>query len=268
MDGKKALCFKSFSELGQLVNRELTEVDAEFIPRSICEDPDNNYLQLIPYVVFYNKDFLEGKIRFLEYLRTNKGGEERLHNQASIGFGGHIDIFEDIEFKSYTDEESRRIYKMDLTSITQSALNAGKREVEEEIGFNVFKFFSLNPPLDSFFLFMGSNENPVNQVHVGCLIPIELNKDNFDRLLELSKENFSDREIEAIDVLAINLDTIVEEMNLTVSFIKLKEILAKEHGIEEWSCLAVENITYREIANFFAPITYNDLVELRLNKYS
>lgn len=42
--------------------------------------------QIIPYTIITRDD------KILVYARTPKGNEKRLHNQLSIGFGGHIDV--------------------------------------------------------------------------------------------------------------------------------------------------------------------------------
>ena len=55
-----------------------------FMPRDKVEN-DENYRQLIPYVVIKNK---EEKIFIVK--RTNKTTEKRLHNNYSLGMGGHI----------------------------------------------------------------------------------------------------------------------------------------------------------------------------------
>lgn len=45
-----------------------------------------SFKQIIPYVVVTRDE------KILVYKRTSKGGEARLHDRLSIGFGGHIDI--------------------------------------------------------------------------------------------------------------------------------------------------------------------------------
>src|SRR3546814_15906328 len=54
-------------------------------PRQVLEtSPD--FIQPIPYIVAKNGDNL------LSYLRTAKGGEERLPPNIAVGFGGHVDL--------------------------------------------------------------------------------------------------------------------------------------------------------------------------------
>jgi predicted NUDIX family phosphoesterase len=54
-------------------------------PRKHLEEMET-FRQLIPYVIVARDD------KFLVYKRTKKGGESRLHDKFSLGFGGHIDV--------------------------------------------------------------------------------------------------------------------------------------------------------------------------------
>ena len=68
-------------------------------------EKDTSLLQPIPYAVIYHMDLenvkeftfdeLAKNIYVLCYRRGSEGGESRLHNAVSIGFGGHIN-FEDV----------------------------------------------------------------------------------------------------------------------------------------------------------------------------
>jgi predicted NUDIX family phosphoesterase len=73
------LDFTSISDFLKYVNKK-----GFFLERELAEK-DFNYLQIIPYILVYNKDSL-----FL-YKRLKKGNEERLHDKFSAGIGGHVD---------------------------------------------------------------------------------------------------------------------------------------------------------------------------------
>lgn len=47
---------------------------------------DPSFVQPIPYIVVTDGE------RVLTYVRGKSGGEGRLHNKVSIGFGGHVDV--------------------------------------------------------------------------------------------------------------------------------------------------------------------------------
>lgn len=57
-------------------------------PRSTCES-DLSYRQFISYVVVRSQS--DKGTYFLTYQRGNKGGEAKLYDKYSIGFGGHVD---------------------------------------------------------------------------------------------------------------------------------------------------------------------------------
>lgn len=61
---------------------------ASFMNRAKAEK-DPTYKQIIPYTLIRH----DGK--FLAYRRSSTGGEGRLHNKWSIGFGGHINPEDD-----------------------------------------------------------------------------------------------------------------------------------------------------------------------------
>ncbi len=80
----------------QYLLRKTTDSDQKL---PVEEDP--SFKQVIPYCLFVH----EGKLFLYERLR--KGGEERLHNQVSIGVGGHInpvDAGDDILVKAMLRE--------------------------------------------------------------------------------------------------------------------------------------------------------------------
>jgi len=64
----------------------LTGTDSyQFLRRGDVEQ-DPSYKQIIPYVIYYNKE----SDMILTYTRSNNSGEQRLASKLSIGFGGHI----------------------------------------------------------------------------------------------------------------------------------------------------------------------------------
>src|SRR3546814_14935796 len=78
----------------------------------ICPD----FIQPIPYIVVKNGDNL------LSYLRTPKGGEERLHSKIAVGFGGHVDL------KDATLNDDLMI------DLRATMATAALREMSEELG--------------------------------------------------------------------------------------------------------------------------------------
>lgn len=71
-------------------------------------EKDTSYIQPIPYTVIIAPEHSaksEEEAHVLVYCRSKKGGEERLHNQYSVGIGGHINM-EDVITYLQTDSKS------------------------------------------------------------------------------------------------------------------------------------------------------------------
>lgn len=117
-------------------------------PRPHLEQ-DENFKQIIPYVILSH----QGKIAV--YQRTQTGGESRLHNLHSIGFGGHIDAFD----LAYNADGS--------IDLKQTIEISAQREIDEELVIsNVMSKTQLGYILD--------NTNPVGRVHIGVVERWEL----------------------------------------------------------------------------------------------
>lgn len=64
---------------------------ARFLPREDGLEQNEDWKQLIPYMILTHQDAAANvPLRLFAYRRTPKGGEPRLHQQRSIGIGGHI----------------------------------------------------------------------------------------------------------------------------------------------------------------------------------
>lgn len=113
---------------------------------------NENYRQIIPYIVLTHN----GKVA--AYKRTKKGGEGRLHEKYSIGFGGHIDAC-DVEY----NKDSELL-------LEETILIAGEREITEEVNTsNIISRKRMGYVID--------NDNPVGRVHLGVVEFWELEND-------------------------------------------------------------------------------------------
>ncbi len=111
-----------------------------------CED-DPSFQQIIPYIVFKHKD------KIFVYKRLPKADEQRLHDNYSIGVGGHID-------KADLDNENYIVEAM-------------KREFNEEMLYN-----------DDFDLkiigYINDDSNDVGKVHFGVVFLVEGSSPNIE----------------------------------------------------------------------------------------
>ena len=118
--------------------RTAVERHGTYLERTIAET-DPGFKQLIPYVIVR-----EGR-RFFLMQRTDAGGDARLHGQASLGVGGHLNPVD----------------------ASEDVLMAGlRREWSEELEADWDPDFRLIGLLND-------DSNPVGAVHLGVVFSVE-----------------------------------------------------------------------------------------------
>lgn len=126
------------------------ELKADFPPESVFFGM-RSALENLPYFrhpIFYIT--LEHKGKIAIYKRLNTGGDNRLHDMHSIGFGGHVDLGDTIHDNSIVDAE-------------QSIIDSSTRELEEEL----FLPFDLKEAEIKTRGYIIDNRDEVGQVHLG-----------------------------------------------------------------------------------------------------
>lgn len=103
---------------------------------------DSTFQQIIPYVVLFNPT----TNKYYTYKRIEGSGEERLHGQLSLGFGGHIDA---------TDGTSEVVFKGLV------------RELMEEVDYN-------NTSAAKFLGYVRDLQSATND-HTGLVFLLEVN---------------------------------------------------------------------------------------------
>ena len=129
---------------GRYVATLLDPANNYFLPRGPAEE-DPGHKQIIPYCIFHHR----GKV--LQYVRGKKGGEARLHAQASIGIGGHVNR-----------EDAGEAHLGENTYLQGIA-----REIEEEVAFD-------GPYTQRIVGLINDDTNPVGQVHLGIVHWVDL----------------------------------------------------------------------------------------------
>ncbi len=109
-------------------------------------ETDENYRHMIPYTLLVND-----RKEVLMYRRGSGVGEQRLAGQASVGFGGHVDLH-DVRYAS------------SVINLEATLQDACYRELAEELGVERNDFSKLE--MDTYIL---DNSNEVGRVHVGLL---------------------------------------------------------------------------------------------------
>lgn len=256
---KQALCVQSYDQLSDLVQKNIDFVEAKLIDREICENPENGHQQLIPYVSFYATDFDAGKLMFIQYQRKGQGeGDARIAGKTSIGFGGHIDNIDDIVAEEIiTNEDGTQTFKMSLANLIETGYKTAYREIQEELGLDL-QAMGLSLERSETAFFKGDMSEEVNRVHLGLSIQKEVTVEQFNELKD--KAQYQPEEIQALDVLGINLDLIVEEMDLSRTLDKVTRDLVEKRGLEDWSGKIFNYVTLKEINRLISVVEYKDLV--------
>lgn len=262
---KRALCINSLEEISALIRGEAETIDSCLVTRDICEDPNNKFLQIIPYVVFYTPRYEEGKLVFIQYKRAAKGNEDRLLSKVSIGFGGHIDVLEEIKYvSSHVAEDTTIHFVMSKQDLIDTCITAAKRELTEELGSDILSTIGADLDFNESAFFMGDQSQPVNQVHLGLGLPVRLTEEQFNLFLVSAKIN--KEEIEVIDKMSANIRNIIEEMDVSATNSKIMNQLVQQHGFEDWSVRMFDYIVRKEIFLILRDINYDDLYRLSVSK--
>lgn len=154
-------------------------------PRQHLEEMET-FKQIIPYVLVARDD------KFLVYKRTKSGGEERLHDKVSIGFGGHIDIGDVV-----ATENGESI------DIETTIANAAAREITEELKLNE------TPEFMPYGLILDESD-AVGRVHLGIVMIAHINgmalanEDQIDLVGFKTIENLDEMNLESWSRILIN----------------------------------------------------------------
>lgn len=150
---------------------------SEFRPRGVLEN-DPTYIHPIVYFAVRKGD------KVYVYSRGKTGGEDKLHDRASVGFGGHVGL-EDATFTTYiesfdvpdgiTEEE---YYALEATKSRKAAVtvletltNAFRREFQEEIE---LASYTGNPKSDVYSMVLNTKVIYHSTGNVGCVHGVHL----------------------------------------------------------------------------------------------
>lgn len=136
------------------------------------QEVDHTLRQLLPYLILKQKQ-ADGTYLYFNYWRTKLSGEEKLHGDRSVGFGGHID---------WMDLVPGLISEPGTIDLLKTILKSLDREADEEL----FVFFTdargekhRIPAeqwligLNAGYLILSKNEK-VGRFHVGIVIEAEV----------------------------------------------------------------------------------------------
>jgi predicted NUDIX family phosphoesterase len=131
-------------DLPQFLNKILHPANLLYIDRDKAEE-DPRFKQIIPYCILKDRD------NIFRYQRTKKGGESRLHDQWSIGIGGHINPVDElgvIQDTYYTALQRELREEVDLRGSYNNRLVGCVYDPSTEVGrvhFGVVHVLELEP---------------------------------------------------------------------------------------------------------------------------
>jgi predicted NUDIX family phosphoesterase len=139
---------------------DVIEEYMKFVDRTPELELNENYRQVIPYCIVYNRKMN----KVLAATRTNKQGEARLHNKLSIGMGGHINPCD----AKYVEGPDYALFE------------CIHRELKEELGID-----DLVRTIYQGVIY--ANQSPVDRVHLATVFLIVVDQD-FDVTKESEKQ--------------------------------------------------------------------------------
>lgn len=142
----ESLTFQGLTSEESLIKEIVGNIDKSYSEMRRGDAEENEeFKQPIPYCV------LKRGNEFYVYKRLTGGGEKRLHNQLSMGVGGHMNYFETDKFETLLLDNLQRELEEELNI---SCLT-------EEVDFNVIGLIN-------------DDINEVGKVHIGLLVVAEL----------------------------------------------------------------------------------------------
>ena len=263
---KTALCIKDLNTFKEEIERKTSTLDLYLVDREICEDPKNGYLQIIPYVVFFHRNYVEGSLRILAYNRPEKNNEERLSSKLSFGFGGHIDSSDRIAALHESEEDGQKHFISNNDLLIATIVTSAGREIKEELGEHAFSIFEekcmKNTNVDINF-FLGNQDIEVNKVHLAAAILIELEDEVLQELID--KAEYNDEEISDLGDIRVDFRSIIEEFDLSNSINRVNEELVNMN-IEDWSSYCFKLLIVNAVSLMLRDINYSDLLTLMASK--
>ncbi|MFQ3578926.1 MAG: hypothetical protein SNJ71_02140 [Bacteroidales bacterium] len=138
-----------------ILEEEWIQREMFFIDRKIAENSPQ-YKQLIPYCVFFYKDFI--------FTYQRRGTEDRLYGKYSIGIGGHINP-SDHDYNCLSSYEKGK-----------------RREIYEELGYDQNLITKTK-------YFLYSEDTNVSKCHLGVVEFIDVEENKLDLGDFYSKDN-------------------------------------------------------------------------------
>lgn len=189
-------------------------------------ETDTSLLQPIPYCIV----FCGSTKRILSYKRSKKGGETRLHDMYSIGFGGHININDVKNALKEVDEKDPHVigYRCPIRL-------GAYRELEEELSLTRDDMQVLQ--LFKWYIYDDTSE--VSSVHIGLPYLCLVNKEADIKLAEDTAIELQWLDFDALNDADLNFESwsSIAISKLTTSKLgretKARSMLMNNYGLDK-----------------------------------
>lgn len=250
---------------------EAVDLQVAFIPRAICEEVDNGYLQLLAYATFTTYDPVACAVKYIKYRRLAEGeGEARLLGKTSVGFGGHMDVMSDFpegvvasdDLHVLVDGSTAAIYKLSLEQFADLIKRSAFREVQEETGLTEEYLSTLNFQPGGALREEDDYIDEVGRVHLCLNVEFNMSPDKFEETLGKIKETAKSDEVRNVDVLTISAGEMIMDFNLDEAFASVEaQLTTPDYDAESWTVLVVIS-SIRSIATTLkSTLTLTDLFQ-------
>lgn len=245
----KVLCVTDINDIKELFNLndyDFTsngKVNVKYIEHDTCENSENEYLQVVPYVTLY---YINIKLGYISFIKFN------LLNNTTIGIENHINS----NYEKYLSDNSQ----LSIKELLELAFMVGKNTITDIFGEELINKFNLTPKIKDYAFFIGDNSLEYNKKHVGVNIPIMLSEEQLNMLL--TQTNINSNEIHSIESLYINLTSVLENFNIMYDLHNIITELSINDNLNDWSCKVLFHICYDFLSNFQNTIPYKKLLEI------
>jgi len=254
------LATRHFDQINDLISGKIPHLDFQLVERAVCEDPNNGWVELIPYSSVSCYDPNSGDIKFLGY-QTHQAGEDDLVPQltsTSVGFGSTVWTEDAVYCTSMEGEGLDRVYRMSATDLLHSGLDLCKRQWIADIGFDPIEESGIDPnETIRFSFFRHADDSEEASTKFGLDIPVLVSPEYMAEALQKCKL------VEGRDLKEFVLCAGQILMSFDVSEVGSSVIrrMAEEHKVDPWSVQVISRrlLEYVEIVR--SSVSYSDIIE-------
>lgn len=252
------LATRQFDQINDLISGKIPHLDFQLVERSVCENPDNGWVELNPYSSVSCYDPNNGDIKFLGY-QVHQAEEGDLTPQlasTSVGFASTVWTEDDIYCTSMEGEGLDRVYRMSVTDLLHSSLDLCKRQWVADIGFDPIEESGIDPTeVIRFYFFQHADEKPSTRFALD--IPVPVSPEYMAELLQKCKL-VGGRDLKEFVLCAGQI-----LMSFDVSEVGSNVIrrMAEEHKVEPWSVQVISRRLLEYVEIMRGSISYMDIIE-------